>query len=127
MPETSSIVHGVRILAYPSDGPAINDDRAAMDVIGNAISHAAELVIIPVERFSADFFQLRTRLAGDMLQKFVNYRLRLAIIGDLSTALAESQSLQAFVRESNRGTQVWFLSSAEELRLKLAPTQTIPS
>jgi hypothetical protein len=121
MPETSYIVHGVRILEYSPDGPPIDNDRAAMDLIGNASSNSAELVVIPVQRFPPDFFQLRTRLAGDLLQKFVNYRLRLAIVGDLSKALAESQSLQALVRESNRGTQIWFLPSASELELKLAP------
>jgi hypothetical protein len=84
------IVHCVRILEYSPDGPPIDNDRAAMDLIGNASSNSAELVVIPVERFPPGFFQLRTRLAGDLMQKFVNYRLRLAIIGDLSKPLAET-------------------------------------
>ena len=121
MPETSYIVHGLRILEYSPDGPPIDNDRAAMDLIGDASSNSAELVVIPVERFSPDFFQLRTRLAGDLMQKFVNYRLRLAIIGDLSKALAESQALQALVRESNRGNQIWFLPCIDQLKQKLAP------
>ena len=127
MPETSYTVHGVRILEYSAEGPLLDNDRAAMDIIGNASSSSAELVVIPIERFSLDFFQLRTRLAGDLLQRFVNYRLRLAIIGDLSKPLAESQALQALVRESNRGAQIWFLPTIDELKLKLAPAQKIPS
>jgi hypothetical protein len=94
-----------------------------MDLIGEAMANSAGLVVIPAGRFSPDFFQLRTRLAGGLLQKFVNYRLRLAIVGDLSRAMSESEALQAFISESNRGAQIWFLSSTDELRQKLTTTQ----
>ena len=41
------------------------------------MAHAARLIVIPGSRFHPDFFQLRTRRADEMLQKFVSYRLRL--------------------------------------------------
>jgi hypothetical protein len=52
----------------------------------------------------------------------VQYRQRLAIVGDISGFLAESSALRAFVTESNRGKDVWFLASRAELgqRLKQA-------
>jgi Domain of unknown function (DUF4180) len=45
-------------------------------------------------------------LAGEFAQKFVNYRLRLAIVGDISQHLAGSEALCDFVAETNRGNQL---------------------
>lgn len=91
-----------------------------MDLIADARSHSADMAVVPTTRFSPEFFQLRTRLAGDLLQKFVNYQLRLTILGDLTEEANKSQSLQAFIRESNRGTHLWFLATVEELERRLA-------
>jgi hypothetical protein len=59
-------------------------------------------------------------VAGEVVQKFVNYRLRLAIVGDLTTHLAVSAALRDFVRESNRGRQLWFVADDAELDARLA-------
>ena len=82
-------------------------------------SHAT-LIVIPVECLDDDFFRLQTRIAGELIQKFVQYRRRLAIVGDISRHLAESSALRAFVYESNRGNEVWFLATREELEQRLA-------
>ena len=118
------ILHGVRILEYPAEGPTLNNDRAIMDLIADGRSHSADMVVVPTARFEPEFFQLRTRLAGDLLQKFVNYQLRLTILGDLSKEAGESNSLRAFIRESNRGFHLWFLNSLEELEQKLELSRT---
>ena len=126
MSEISYVLHGLRVLEYSAEGPILDNDRAVTDLIGEAMANSAGLVVIPVGEFSPNFFELRTRLAGGLLQKFVNYRLRLAIVGDLSRAVSESEALQAFISESNRGAQIWFLSSTDELRQKLTSTQKVP-
>jgi hypothetical protein len=113
-------IHGVRVLEYPTQGPILSNDRAIMDLIADGRSNCADMVVVPTTRFSPEFFQLRTRLAGDLLQKFVNYQLRLTILGDLSKEASESQSLQSFLHESNRGAHLWFLNTIEELEQKLA-------
>jgi hypothetical protein len=122
MSETRTM-HGVRILEYPAEGPILSSDRAIMDLIVDGRSQSAGMVVVPTTRFSSEFFQLHTRIAGDLLQKFVNYQLRLTILGDLTKEAAESQSLQAFIRESNRGSNLWFLSTIEEVEQKLAASQ----
>lgn len=121
MPEPR-VIHGVRVLEYPAEGPTLSNDRAIMDLIADGRSNSADLVVVPAARFSPEFFQLRTRIAGDLLQKFVNYQLRLTILGDLSKQASESHSLQAFIRESNRGTHLWFLNTIDELEQKLTAT-----
>jgi len=59
-----------------------------------------------------DFFDLKTGLAGEILQKFSNYRVKLAIVGDFEEV--KSKSLRDFIRESNRGRTVNFVNSVEE-------------
>lgn len=113
-------MHGVAVYSCDPDGPVIADERAVLDVIGDAYGQGAELVAIPVSRLSADFFVLRTRVAGEIVQKFVNYRLRLAIVGDVSEHVAGSDALRDFVYEANRGRQLWFVADADELTRRLA-------
>ncbi len=92
-----------------------------MDLIGEARSHHATLAILPVDLLDPAFFQLRTGLAGEALQKFVNYRLKLVILGDYSQFASNSAPLRAFIYESNRGNAVWFLADRKELEERLAP------
>jgi len=119
MPDRSYELHGVRVLECAAEGARLRTDRDAVDLIGSAFEHRASLIVLPVERLGDDFFRLRTRIAGEIIQKFVNYRLRLVIVGDISRHLDESSALRAFVNESNRGEHVWFLASLEELDSRL--------
>jgi hypothetical protein len=91
-----------------SEGPLIAHADDANELIGDAFSTSAEMVIIPVERLSPAFLDLGSRLAGDILQKFTNYGIRVAILGDIAAALTASSALRAYVMESNRGRHVWF-------------------
>ena len=54
------------------------------------------------------------------MQKFVNYQIRLAVVGDLSAQLERSSALRALVHESNRGRHVWFVDRIEDLDALLA-------
>jgi hypothetical protein len=112
-------LHGVRVLECAAEGAQPRGDRDAVELIGAAWEHGARLVVIPAERLGDDFFRLSTRIAGEILQKFVNYRLRVAVLGDISRHMNESSALRDFVHESNRGDQVWFVASFEELDERL--------
>ena len=101
-------------------GPVISRTADAMDLIGNASYSGVSLVVLPVERLDPEFFRLSSGLAGDILQKFVTYRVRLAIVGDISGFVESSDALRDFVWESNRAQHVWFVSSEQELESKLA-------
>jgi uncharacterized protein DUF4180 len=112
-------LHGVRILACAADGARLRSDRDAVDLISSAWAHRAKLVVIPIERLDDDFFRLRTRIAGEIVQKFVTYRMQVAIVGDISQHVSESSALRDFVSESNRGEHVWFVTTLEELDQRL--------
>ena len=112
-------IHGTPALVLSADGALLDTIEAATEMIGDAAWGQVELVVIPVERLTDDFFELRTGLAGEVTQKYVNYRLRLAIVGDIEARLADSVSLAAWVAESNRGRQLWFVPSFEALEERL--------
>lgn len=120
MSDNISTLHGVRILQCAADGPRLESERDAVEVIGNALSARANLVIVPVSRLGDGFFSLKTRIAGEIIQKFVNYDLRLVILGDIAGHVAASDALRDFVNETNRGRQVWFLADRSELESRLA-------
>ena len=89
----------------------------AQEFLQMIMDSAAEAVIVHKENIDESFFDLRSGLAGDMLQKIVNYRLRLAIVGDFSQY--DSKSLQAFILESNRSNTIVFVSTVEEAMKRL--------
>ena len=113
-------LRGVTVWACASDGPKLDGERAATDIIGEAFGVDARVVAIPVERLGEGFLDLRTRIAGEVIQKFVNYGFQVAFVGDVSAAIARSTALRDFVRESNRGRHVWFVADFAELESKLA-------
>lgn len=83
-----------------------------MDFIGDLYGNDATGIVIPQNLLTEDFFDLKTGLAGDMLQKFSTYKLRLFIVGDFSAYT--SKSLADFIRESNRQRTINFVSSIDE-------------
>lgn len=110
---------GSAVLMCDAEGEPIAGERDIMDLVGNAAWQGAQWVAIPAERFDDTFFQLRTRVAGDIIQKFVTYRVGLAVLGDISRHTEASSALRDFIRECNRGRQTWFLADAEELHERL--------
>jgi hypothetical protein len=90
----------------------IQDVDDAVDLMGNASYQGASAVILYEENFDARFFDLSTRIAGDILQKFSNYRMKLAIVGDFSKY--KSKSLRDFIRESNKNRHILFVNSMAE-------------
>ncbi|HZB34217.1 MAG TPA: DUF4180 domain-containing protein [Streptosporangiaceae bacterium] len=119
MSDTLVHLHGVPVLDCAPDGAQLRGTGDVLDVIGNAIGHGAELVLLPVQRLTDDFFTLRTGLAGEIVQKFANYRIRLAVVGDISPHVAKSSALSAFVSESSRGGQLWFVPTKDDLAERL--------
>ena len=119
MSDTLTIIHDVSVLVCESDGEKLKSERDALDLIGEAMQQGAELVVVPVERLEGDFFQLKTRLAGQIVQKFVMYRRRLVILGDITGYEAQSHAFKDFVYEANRGNHMWFLTTLQELDERL--------
>ena len=78
----------------------------ANDLLRNAYYQGFDGMIISADKISPRFFDLKTRLAGEILQKFSTFQMRLAIVGDFS--VFPSESLKSFIYESNRGGLIHF-------------------
>jgi hypothetical protein len=110
---------GVRVLTVPAEGPAVCDEQSALDLIGDAYGSEADMIAVPVERLCADFFQLRTGVAGGVVQKFANYRLRLVVVGDPAHHGPTSGPVDDWMREANGSSQLWFVADDAELTRRL--------
>ena len=115
---------GVPVLVCAAEGSPLCDDRDAVDLIGQArFGHRADWVAVPVDRLTPEFFRLRTGVAGAIVQKFVDYRTGLAVMGDVTAHLAASGAFQDWVRETNRGRHIWFVADLAELERRLTTTR----
>ena len=115
-------IEGQRVLVCASEGGPVLTDRDASDLVQLGFDHQAHWLAIPVERLGPDFFNLSTRIAGEVTQKLVNYRFKLAVVGDVSGFVAGSNALRDFVVESNRGQHVWFVEDLAALEGRLGTT-----
>lgn len=112
-------IGGVEVLVGAADGPPVGA-TTVLDLVGDALGRAAEWIVLPVARLDPDFFSLRSGVAGDVVQKLTNYRLRLAVLGDIAPLTDQSTALRDWVREANRGSTVWFVADLDELAGRLA-------
>lgn len=110
----------VNVYQVEPHGPVISDGQGVVDLLGELWGQDADLVAMPVERLAPEFFRLSTGVAGEVMQKFVTYGYRVAIVGDIEAYLAESSALRDLVRESNSGRHVWFLPDRATLDALLA-------
>jgi len=92
----------------------------AVDLLGNLYYQEVEGVILYEKNLVPDFFDLKTGIAGDILQKFSNYGVKLAIVGDFDAH--KSRSLKDLILESNKLGHVNFLASRTDALYKLMKT-----
>jgi len=90
-----------------SDAIVVSSISDGLDLIGNADYLGAKHIVTSAEHFSERFFDLKTGLAGEVLQKFSNYKMKLTIQGEW--AEVTSRALRDFIRECNRGDSVAFI------------------
>lgn len=105
--------NGIMCALIDSDDLVITDTQSALDVLMTATYDVGtENIIIDKKLIIEDFFILSKGLAGEILQKYVNYGGRIAIIGDYSHYT--SKPLKDFMYESNKGKDVFFVATKEE-------------
>jgi hypothetical protein len=110
-------VNGTTVAEILPGSDLINTPDDILEIISDAGYHDATGLIIHDKSLNQDFFDLKTGLAGEILQKFSNYRMKLAIIGDFSAF--KSKSLKDFIRESNKRGIISFVGSLDEALSRL--------
>ncbi|WP_147534566.1 DUF4180 domain-containing protein [Bacillus marasmi] len=111
--------NGHIIATAQADSIILKDEQSALDVIMSiSFETGCNRIALNKESISEDFFNLSTKLAGAILQKFANYNIKFAIIGDFSTYT--SKPLKDFIYECNKGNSIFFVSSETEAIDKLS-------
>ena len=105
--------NGRQIAVVTAEGKLLETVQDALDLMATVrYETGCERIALCKSAVADAFFILSTRLAGEILQKFVNYHMKLAIIGDYSRYT--SKPLKDFIRESNAGNDVFFVPSLED-------------
>ncbi|MDJ1476109.1 DUF4180 domain-containing protein [Bacillus sp. LS15-K4] len=113
------VIGGINIALIRSGTVVISDVQTALDLVATVQYEVdAKHIIIDKSLLSESFFDLKTRLAGDILQKFINYKVKIAIIGDFS--MYTSKSLKDFIYESNKGQDIFYLATERQAIEKLS-------
>ncbi|GHU50533.1 hypothetical protein FACS1894127_5870 [Clostridia bacterium] len=90
----------------------ITDAQSALDLTATIYyEHNVTKMVINKETISEDFFKLSTGIAGDIVQKFVNYHFRVAIVGDFSNYT--SKPLRDYMFECNNGKHLCFVANEQ--------------
>ncbi|HEX9024994.1 MAG TPA: DUF4180 domain-containing protein [Clostridium sp.] len=101
------------IAVVNSEEVLITDVQSALDLMATIwYEKGCYRILLNKSTIVEEFFDLSTRLAGEILQKFVNYNVKVAIVGDFS--VYSSKSLKDFIYESNKGKHIFFVSDENQ-------------
>lgn len=119
MEYTKVIENGIEIAVVSGSEIIITDVQSALDFIATVnYESGCDCVIVNKSAICEDFFDLKTKLAGEVLQKFINYHMKIAVVGDFS--MYTSKSLKDFIYESNLGNSIYFMPSEKQAIEKLS-------
>ncbi|MBB5979060.1 DUF4180 domain-containing protein [Kribbella solani] len=100
---------------HVSESPLHDESEVVQAIVDAYYGHQAEWIAFTPEQLGDEFFELRTGRAGAITQKFVNYKMGLAVVGDIAERVARSTPLADWVRESNRGHNLLFAADLDQL------------
>ena len=101
--KTAAVIRG------GSDERMITDVQSALDfMVSVDYQYSTNLVAIAKELICDDFFVLSTGLAGEILQKLINYGFKIAVYGDFSGYTSKP------LHDFNNGHDHFFVTSEEE-------------
>lgn len=101
-------IDGTQVAWLASKEQLIDSVQDAIDLLGNAVYQGVRSVLLYESNLTPLFFDLATGFAGEILQKYANYQMKLTIVGDFEKY--QSNSLKAFICECNQGGKVLFIS-----------------
>ncbi|NOV02678.1 DUF4180 domain-containing protein [Paenibacillus planticolens] len=102
------IKNNSKVAIVESNDILISDVQGALDLMASVrYTEECHKIVINKSNITEDFFELKTRLAGEILQKFTNYQVKVAIVGDFD--VYDSKSLRDFIYECNQGKSIFFL------------------
>ena len=86
--------------------------REATDLVAASMEHDTDRLLLDTGVLPPAFFELRTRFAGEFLQKLQTYRLRTAIV--MSPDADHGERFGEYLQEARRGHFCRFFTSRED-------------
>lgn len=99
-----------KIFKLNNDGAIISEEADILDIFGKI--YQKNKLLLHSSNLSPNSFDLSTGLAGDVLQKMVNYQVSTALVVDLSKV--KSQKFKEMANEASMKNVFRFFESEED-------------
>ncbi|WP_449025610.1 DUF4180 domain-containing protein [Porphyromonas endodontalis] len=106
-------IDNTKVAEIITDKVILRSTEDGLDLLGNLYYQGFDKIIIHEKNITPEFFDLRTKIAGEILQKFAQYQMPLIIVGDFSKY--KSKSLNDFIFESNKSQQINFIKDLSNI------------
>lgn len=106
-------IDNTRVAEIITDKVILRSTEDGLELLGNLYYQGFDKIIIHEKNITPEFFDLRTKIAGEILQKFAQYQMPLIIVGDFSKY--QSKSLNDFIFESNKSKQINFIEDLSNI------------
>ncbi|MGP1409280.1 DUF4180 domain-containing protein [uncultured Porphyromonas sp.] len=106
-------IEDTKVAEIITDKVILRSTEDGLDLLGNLYYQGFDKIIIHEKNITPEFFDLKTKIAGEILQKFAQYQMPLIIVGDFSKY--KSKSLNDFIFESNKSQQINFIKDLSNI------------
>ncbi len=106
-------IDNTKVAEIITDKVILRSTEDGLELLGNLYYQGFDKIIIHEKNITPEFFDLRTKIAGEILQKFAQYQMPLIIVGDFSKY--QSKSLNDFIFESNKSQQINFIKDLSNI------------
>lgn len=106
-------IDNTKVAEIITDKVILRSTENGLDLLGNLYYQGFDKIIIHEKNITPEFFDLKTKIAGEILQKFAQYQMPLIIVGDFSKY--KSKSLNDFIFESNKSQQINFIKDLSNI------------
>ena len=106
-------IEDTKVAEIITDKVILRSTEDGLDLLGNLYYQDFDKIIIHEKNITPEFFDLKTKIAGEILQKFAQYQMPLIIVGDFSKY--KSKSLNDFIFESNKSQQINFIKDLSNI------------
>lgn len=111
-------IKNTKIAEIISTELVINSTEDSLNLLGDLYYQGFDSIIIYEKNITSDFFDLKNGMAGEILQKFSNYRMKLTIIGDFEKY--RNERIQEFIYESNKVGHISFVKSISDALVRFS-------
>lgn len=93
--------NNIKYIEFVSESWKLSSEQDVVDCISICMENAVYTIMFPSTVLSEDFYNLKTRLAGMALQKFINYHVKVTVI--IEDEEKYNDRFKEMIMEANKG------------------------